>query len=250
MPAPSFLAVALLLGAATLSFAAEGPGSGAAGLPASAFPKPDRPVAEIIAPIWATEAERDRVDEVGQVAKLLGVAPGMAVADIGAGSGYYVVRLAKRVGPEGRVFAEDVTPVYLAGLERRLKTEKVANVTVIRGEPHDPRLPAGSVDVAVLVHMYHEIAQPFGLLHNLAGAMKPGGRVGIVDLDNIPSRHGTPPKLLRCELSAAGYREIGFHPLRGDIGYLAIFAPPSPAERPDPASIKPCPDETTRGRAG
>ncbi len=216
------------------------------GAPASAFPRPDRPVAEIISPIWATEAERDAVDEVGQVSRLLGIAPGQTVADIGAGSGYYVVRLARTVGPDGRVLAEDVTPAYLTGLAGRLRTAGLSNVTVVRGEAHDPRLPVGSVDVAVLVHMYHEIAQPFGLLHNLAAAMKPGGRVGIVDADDIPSRHGTPPPLLRCELAAAGYRETGFQVLRGEVGYLAIFTAPSAEERPDPRTIKPCRDERTR----
>ncbi|KQP08253.1 methyltransferase type 11 [Methylobacterium sp. Leaf99] len=217
---------------------------GPPGAPAAAFPKPDRPVAEIIAPLWALEGQRDRVDEVGQVARLMGIAPGQTVADIGAGSGYYTVRLAERVGPQGRILAEDVTPSYLADLERRVAN--LPNVTVVRGEPHDPRLPPASVDAAVLVHMYHEITQPFGLLHNLAAAMKPGGRVGIVDADAIPSRHGTPPALLRCELAAMGYRETGFSVLDGGVGYLAIFEAPAVAARPEPAAIRTCPDTATR----
>ena len=218
------------------------------GLPASAFPRCDRPVAEIVSPQWTGEAERDRAGEFDQVARHLDIRPGMSVADVGAGSGYYVVRMAKRVGPQGRVFAEDVTPLYLTGLEARIRKAKLDNVSVIRGEPHDPKLPPASVDVAILVHMYHEIVQPFGLLYNLAAAMKPGGRVGIVDADDIPSRHGTPPALLRCELAAAGYRETGFHDLGRAGGYLAIFAPPEPGSRPEPSSIKPCPDDLTRAR--
>lgn len=220
--------------------------SGPPGAPAAAFPKPDRPVAEIVSPRWASDAERDAVDEVGQVARTMRIAPGETVADVGAGSGYYTLKLAKLVGPEGRVFAQDVTPRYLAELERRVRG--LANVTVVRGEAHDPRLPPASVDAAVLVHMYHEITQPFGLLHNLAAAMKPGGRVGIVDADDMPSRHGTPPALLRCELAAAGYRETGFETLTGGVGYLATFEAPSPDRRPDPATIRPCRDETTRDR--
>ena len=117
---------------------------------------------------------------------------------------------------------------------------------MVRGEPHDPRLPPDSLDAAVLVHMYHEIAQPFGLLHNLAAAMKPGGRVGIVDADDVPARHGTPPALLACELAAAGYRQTGFSVLEGGVGYLAIYEAPAAADRPDPAAIRPCRDETTR----
>ena len=218
--------------------------------PASAFPKPDRPVAEIISPRWADDAERDRADEVGQVVRAMNIRPGETVADIGAGSGYYTLRLAPMLEPGGRVLAQDVTPSYLAALRDRVGAAGLANVEVIRGEPHDPRLPAGSVDAAILVHMYHEITQPFGLLYNLAGAMKPGGRVGIVDLDDVPSRHGTPPALLRCELAAVGYRETGFVPLSGGVGYLALFAPPAPEALPRPDSIKPCRDEATRKRPG
>ncbi|EIZ86317.1 type 11 methyltransferase [Methylobacterium sp. GXF4] len=212
------------------------------GAPASAFPKPDRPVAEIVAPQWSSEAERDKAGEFDAVARGMGIGPGETVADIGAGSGYYVTRLSPRVGPGGKVLAEDVTPAYLASLERRVKG--LDNVTVVRGEAHDPRLPPASVDAAILVHMYHEIAQPFGLLHNLAPAMRPGGRVGIVDADDIPSRHGTPPALLRCELAAAGYRETGFHPLKGGA-YLAVFAAPAPEDRPRPEAIRPCRDTAT-----
>jgi len=241
---PLIPVVALATGLLAPAWAAEP--FGPPGLPASAFPKPDRPVAEIVAPLWASEKQRDRVDEVGQVARLMGVAPGQTIADIGAGSGYYTVRLAERVGPNGRVFAEDVTPRYLANLEARIAKAGLTNVTVVRGEPHDPRLPPESVDAAVLVHMSHEIAQPFGLLHNLAAAMKAGGRVGIVDADDVPARHGTPPALLACELSAAGYRQTSVTTLTGDVGYLAIFEAPKPEARPEPGTIKPCRDETTR----
>jgi predicted methyltransferase len=216
--------------------------------PAERFPKPDRPVAEIVAAQWADPKERDRADEVGQVARLMRIGPGQTVADIGAGSGYYVMRLSPRVGPQGRILAQDITPDYLSDLERHVATERLTNVTVVRGEAHDPRLPPGSLDAAVLVHMYHEVAQPFGLLWNLAAMMKPGGKVGIVDADAIPSRHGTPPKLLRCELTAVGYRELSMTTLKGGVGYLAVFEAPLPDKRPDPASIKPCRDETTRIR--
>ncbi len=164
------------------------------------------------------------------------------MADIGAGAGYYVVRMSRKVGPTGKVYAEDVIPDYLARLETRVKD--MGNVTVVRGEPHDPRLPPNSLDAVVLVHMYHEITQPFGLLHNLAPAMKPGGRVGILDANAIPSSHGTPPALLRCELSAAGYRETGFHTLR-DGAYLAVFEAPALEARPKPESIRPCKDTAT-----
>ena len=211
-----------------------------AGAPAQSFPPPDRPVAEIISPIWATEEQRDRVDEAGQLARHLGIQPGMTLADIGAGSGYHTVRFAKLVGPTGRILAQDVMPQYLAGLGRRVKNEGLANVTLGLGEGHDPRLPPASVDVALLVHMYHEIAQPFAFLHNLVPALKPGARVGIVDLDRVTWLHGTPRDLLTCELAAAGYRQVSFHALDGDIGYLAVFEAPHEAERKTPSDIVPC----------
>src|SRR5271155_4245376 len=210
------------------------------GAPAEAFPKPDRAVADIVSPIWHGEKERDAADEPRQVVGLLGIKPGMTVADIGAGSGYYVVRLAPIVGPNGRIIAVDVVPEYLRGLRKRVRDLGLQNVTVSLGEPHDPRLPAHSLDAAILVHMYHEIAQPYGLLYNLAPALKPGAHVGIVDAIGPTSEHGTPPSLLRCELAAVGYREIGFHPLTGDNAYLAIFAPPSDGGRTRPDAIIAC----------
>jgi ubiquinone/menaquinone biosynthesis C-methylase UbiE len=109
-----------------------------------------------------------------RVMNLLGVKPGLRVADIGAGSGYYTVRLAGRLGATGHVFAEDVVPEYLERLARRVANEGLAGrVTIVRGDPHDPRLPPGSVDLALLVHMYHEVQQPYGLLWNLRPALRP-----------------------------------------------------------------------------
>ena len=212
-----------------------------AGAPARAFPAPDRPIAKIVSPIWATEDERDAVNESGQIIRLLGLKPGMSVADIGAGSGYHTVRLARALGPNGRIFAQDVMPNYLADLKRRVRREGLRNVILVRGEPHDPRLPPASVDAAILVHMYHEIRHPFAFLYNLAPALKPGARVGIVDLDKPTRAHGTPRDLLRCELATVGYDQIGFSELTGNVGYLAIFKPPAEAHRPSPQAIKRCP---------
>ena len=232
------LSTALLL-VATAALAQVGP-LAPSGAPASAFPKPDRPVAEIISPIWASEKERDAVDEAGQLVRRLGIAPGMNVADIGAGSGYHTVRLARAVGPAGQVFGQDVLPRYLAGLTERVGREGLTNVTMAQGDPHDPRLPPRSVDVAILVHMYHEIAQPFALLHNLLPALRPGARVGVVDLDRPTDQHGTPRKLLACEFAAVGYRQVAISDLDGNLGYLAVFAPPDEAERIAPSNIIPC----------
>jgi len=166
---------------------------------------------------------------------LLGIVAGMSVADIGAGSGYYSVRLSARVGGAGRVYAEDIMPAYVSDLRKRIARDSISarkrgnggttlsNVEIILGTPDNPHLPRASVDRALLVHMYHEITQPYALLYNLFPALKPGARVGVVDVDRPTSSHGTPPALLKCEMSAAGYDQVEFHTL--GVGYLAVFAP-------------------------
>jgi len=211
------------------------------GAPASAFPAPDRPVAGIVTDVWHDEQSRDRAGEAERVMNLLGVKPGLRVADIGAGSGYYTVRLAGRLGATGHVFAEDVVPEYLERLARRVANEGLADrVTVVRGDPHDPRLPPGSVDLALLVHMYHEVQQPYGLLWNLRPALRPAARVAIIDARKQTEVHGTPPDLLRCELAAVGYRQTAFYDLQ-ESTYLAVFVPPSAKSGPtSPAAIRPC----------
>jgi ubiquinone/menaquinone biosynthesis C-methylase UbiE len=173
MSSAVILAVALTLSSSAQDFKAE------PGAPAGAFPKPDRPVADIVSPTWHNEKERDDAGEPRQVVRLLGIKSGMTVADIGAGSGYYVVRLSPIVGPRGLIIAQDVVPEYLRGLRSRVRDLGLQNVVISLGEPHDPRLPADSLDIAILVHMYHEIAQPYGLLYNLVPALKPGARVGL-----------------------------------------------------------------------
>jgi predicted methyltransferase len=239
-PAALRIAIAFAVAAAFVAHVSAQDFVGAPGAAANLFPKPERPVAGIVSPIWHDEKERDDAGEIQQVVDLLGIKPGMTVADIGAGSGYYVVALAPIVGPDGRIFAEDVTPDYLRNLRKRVRDLGLQNVTVVRGEPHDPSLPAHSLDAAILVHMYHEITQPYGLLYNLASALKPGARIGIVDALGPVAKHGTPPELLRCELAAVGYREVGFHPLKGSNAYLEIAAAPSDDARTRPQAIAAC----------
>jgi SAM-dependent methyltransferase len=210
------------------------------GAPAAAFPKPDRPVADIVSPIWHDEKERDDAGEPSQLVRLLGIKSGMTVADVGAGSGYYVVRLSPVVGSKGRIIAEDIVPKYLQSLRARVRQLGLQNVVISLGEAHDPKLPVDSVDIAILVHMYHEIEQPYALLYNLVPALRSQARVGIVDAFAPTSKHGTPPSLLRCELAAVGYREVSFDRLVGSDAYLAIFAPPSVASRTRPEAIVAC----------
>ena len=204
----------------------------------SAFPAPDRPVAGIISPEYSDEKTRDGHGEAERVLNLLGIKPGQRVADIGAGLGYYTVRLARRLGPDATIYATDVTSEYLDRLRARLARERTTGVQLILGLPRDPRLPAESVDVAILSHMYHEIENPYEFLYRLQPSLTPGARVGIIDMDRPTQSHGTPPALLRCELAAVGYRQLDFALLSPADGYLAVFA--RPGKLPAAGSIRPC----------
>ena len=148
--------------------------------------------------------------------------------------------MAKLVGPTGRVFAEDVTPAYLRRLRRIVGAAGLGNVEVVQGDPGDPKIPPRSIDAAVMVHMYHEIQQPMALLARLTLAFRPGGRLGIEELDRPTEAHGAPPKLLTCELAAAGYRLTDLQPLTGDIGYFAVFTAPATANPGAAAAARAC----------
>jgi predicted methyltransferase len=242
MTALARAAIFLVVLGASCAYAADIGYLAPPGVPAKEFPSPRRAVAEIVSPSRSTEEHRDSLDEAGEIARLLELKPGMTVGDIGAGSGYHTVRLSPLLGPTGAVIAEDVTRDYLVELKRRAERLKLTNVKFALGEPHDPRLPAASLEAAILVHMYHEIAKPYAFLYNLAPALKPGARIGIVDQERPTPGHGTPIALLRCELAAVGYREIATHQLAGDGGYLAVFAPPEQARRKSPRDIVACGD--------
>jgi len=196
------------------------------GVPASAFPAPRRPISSIVSPQWSDEGARDAAHEADTVMALLGVRPGMTVADIGAGSGYYVARMARRVGATGLVYGQDIMPRYLRYLRERVDRDELTNVRLALGEPHDPRLPRNALDLVTMIHMYHEIEQPFGLLTNLVPSLRPGARIAILDMNRRTDQHGTPPALLRCEMEAVGYRQQSFHDLGVD-GYVSIFTAPA-----------------------
>jgi ubiquinone/menaquinone biosynthesis C-methylase UbiE len=202
------------------------------------FPKPHRPVAPIVSDSFSTEDARDRLGEADQVMRLAGVRAGMWVADIGAGEGYYTVRLAPVVGRQGRVLAEDIVPETIELLAQRVNREKLDNVSVLLGTPDDPKLPPRSFDRIFLVHMYHEVTSPYAFLWRLREGLKADGEVIVVDSDRPPRRHGMPPKLLQCEFAALGLKLSRFQPITGGEAYFAAFRVAGP--RPQPDKIKPC----------
>lgn len=201
------------------------------------FPKANRPVAAIVGDAFSTEDARDRMGEFEKVVDLAGVKPGMWVADVGAGQGYYSVRLSPVVGRKGRVLAEDILPDVRDRLAERVQRENLDNVAVSLGQPDDPKLPPHSLDRVFLVHVYHEVQSPYAFLWHIREALKPGGLIIVVDADRPPQRHGLPPSALRCEFAAVGLQLKTFTAIEDDV-YFASFAPVG--ERPEPGDIKPC----------
>lgn len=186
--------------------------------------------------------DRDAWQMPDAVMDALGIADGSAVADVGAGGGWFTVRLARRVGPNGVVYAQDVQAPMLEAIRRRVERERLQNVRPVRGEPDDPRLPRSSVDVVLIVDAYHEFANAPALLRGLAAALKPGGRLGVVNF----TRQGGGPgpvteerveeeRVIR-EAEAAGLRlarRETFLPFQ----YFLIFGKATPASTS--AAVKP-----------
>ena len=202
------------------------------------FPAAHRDVAPIVGDAFSTEDARDRAGEAEDVMELAGVKPGMSVADVGAGEGYYTVRLAPRVGAKGRVLAEDILPEVRDQLSDRVQREHLDNVAVKLGTPDNPMLPAQSFDRVFLVHMYHEVQSPYAFLWHMREGLKPDGLAILVDSNRPVKRHGIPPMQARCEFAALGMEPVKSQVLTGGEVYFMAFRAARP--RPEPDKIKPC----------
>ena len=203
------------------------------------FPAAHRPVSALGANSVSTEEARDDRNEANTVMDLAKIRPGTTVADIGAGDGYYTIRLAQRVGKDGRVLAQDIDKGALERLGQRVEREKLDNVSIKTGAPDDPRLPANSFDRVFMVHMYHEVGEPYAFLWRLQPALKKGAQIIVVDRDRPTDQHGIPPLLLQCEFQAVGYRLVEFVRKPEILGYYAQFEKDAGA-RPTPDAILPC----------
>jgi ubiquinone/menaquinone biosynthesis C-methylase UbiE len=139
---------------------------------------------------WLDRPEREKEEQPKKLLSALKIKPGDVIADIGAGSGYYTFRMAERVGPTGKVLAVDIQPEMLALIRQRAKARGVANVEPIQGTETDPKLPADSVDLILMVDVYHEFAFPYEMTEAMIRALKPGGRMVFVEFrledDKVP----------------------------------------------------------------
>jgi ubiquinone/menaquinone biosynthesis C-methylase UbiE len=203
------------------------------------FPAPDRPIAKVVSNEFSNEDARDERGEAQVVMDLANIRPGMTVADIGAGEGYYTVRLAERVGIDGRVLAQDISRDALERLGRRVEKERLENISIKLGEPADPQLPTDSFDRIFMVHMYHEVTDPYAFLWRMWPALNADGQIIVVESETPVGRHGLPHNLLFCEFEAIGYVLVEYVE-RPDIkGYYARFQRGKTRTSPD--AIKVCP---------
>jgi predicted methyltransferase len=169
--------------------------------------------------------DRDKKLQIDRVMDLLGITTGKNVADIGAGSGWFTVRAARRVGPTGAVLAEDINPGAIEYIGKRVVKENLSNVRTVLGGPDDPRLPAGSVDAVLMLKVYHEIAHPVTAMKALRPALRSEAKVGIIDRNGNGANHGLNRAVVVKEMSEAGYKLVGTYDFTKADGqdYFLIF---------------------------
>jgi tRNA A58 N-methylase Trm61 len=173
------------------------------------------------------EKGRDQKLHVDRVMDVLGISPGKTVADIGAGSGWFTVRAAKRVTSSGQVFAVDINPEAVQYIRDRVRREKLQNVTAIESKPDDPLLAPGSIDAALFLKVYHEVQDPISLLTNLRSALKQNGKVGIIDRNGNAGNHGVQQATVISEMKNAGFKLAETYDFVKDDGmdYFLVFTP-------------------------
>lgn len=171
---------------------------------------------------------REQRLQINRVMDTLGIAPGKGVADVGAGSGWFTIRAARRVGPGGIVYAVDINPEAVRYIDRRVRSESLANVKTILSKSDDPMLPTAAVDAVLLLKTYHEVADPVALLQHLRPALRPGARLGIIDRNGDASNHGVERKIVINEAAQAGYHLVQTYDFVKSDGmdYFLVFTLP------------------------
>jgi SAM-dependent methyltransferase len=161
---------------------------------------------------WLTRPERETEEQPDEALKAIGIVRGSSVADIGAGSGYMTLRMARLVGPTGKVYANDIQPRMLELLRENLKKQKIANVEPVLGEIDDPKLAPSSVDLVLLVDVYHEFSEPQKMLRHIREALKADGRLVLLEYRGedpavpILPEHKMTVDQVKAELEPEGYR--------------------------------------------
>jgi ubiquinone/menaquinone biosynthesis C-methylase UbiE len=160
---------------------------------------------------WMDRVSREDEEQPERALDLIGITPGMVVADVGAGSGYMSTRLARRVGPRGKVYANDLQPSLLQVLKSKLQEEHLSNVELVFGTEDDARLPTSAIDLALLVDVYHEFSEPQRMLQSIRHALKPDGRLVLVEYRRedpgipIAELHRMSVADIRAEIEAEGF---------------------------------------------
>jgi ubiquinone/menaquinone biosynthesis C-methylase UbiE len=169
---------------------------------------------------------RDERLQIQRVMDLLGIKAGSSVADIGAGSGWFSMRAAARVGASGVVYAEDINTDAVTYIENRVHKEKVSNVKPVLGDPDDPKLPSDSIDAVLLLKVYHEVAHPLVLMANLKPSLRPGAKVGIIDRNGNGTDHGLNSDVVKREMAEAGFKLLSSYDFTKADGqdYFLVFA--------------------------
>lgn len=164
---------------------------------------------------WLDRPEREAEEAPDGALDSLGIRAGMTVADVGAGTGYMALRMARRVGPTGKVYANDLQPEMLQKLRARSQREKLANVETVQGTEADPRLPPGTLDLVLLVDVYHEFSEPQAMLAKIRESLKPDGRLVLLEYRKedpaIPIRieHKMSVPEVKTEVEAEGFKLDG-----------------------------------------
>jgi ubiquinone/menaquinone biosynthesis C-methylase UbiE len=186
---------------------------------------------------WLERPEREKEEQSSKLLKMLDLKPGMVVADVGAGSGYHTFRMAERVGPTGKVYAVDIQKQMLDIIRWRMKRQKVTNVEPVQGTDADPKLPANSVDLILLVDVYHEFSHPYEMTEGMVKALKPGGRLAFVEFRLEDPE--VPIKLVHKMTEKQVKKEMAPHPLRHvktleDLPWqhVILFAKKAPEAKP------------------
>jgi len=193
----------------------------------SKTPAPPRGTSDPYAGDLSIFEEPDRADrlKIDRVMDVLRIKPGTNVADIGAGSGWFSVRAARRVAQDDTVYAVEINRSYIQHIKRRATKEKLANIRAVLGKPDDPLLPVQSVDAVLLLKTYHEVAKPVALLRKLRAAMRPGARLGIIDKNGIGTDHGLNADVVIKEAAEAGFAVVEQHDFVKSEGvdYFLVF---------------------------